>query len=212
MSEQDTASCAQAKTAALRVLRAPELSGKVFLEGGLMPWVLGGGDSGRKHGDVDFSVRLADMPVVRTWLESAGHYDPDLDSRRLACNAAGEDFGMHARIDGVLASFAPFFLRDGLLIQRNAQHRAFAGYDALLEATIEGLAEEDFVEMRKLPDGTRAGVSTVEACRAAKMASDRPTDLADIAELDRLGWDEVRMERVAGAFATMGVRCPAHEK
>lgn len=211
MSEQNTASCPQAKAAALRVLRAPELAGKAFLEGGLVPWVLGGGDSGRPHGDVDFSVRLEGMPAVRAWLEAEGLYDPALDSRLLACNAAGEDFGVHARVDGVLASFAPFFPRGGALVQRNAQHRAFAGYDALLEASIEGLAEEDFVEERMLPDGTRAGVSTVEACRASKLASDRPKDLADIAELDRLGWNEARMERVAAAFATMQVTCPAHE-
>ena len=39
-------SCAAAKAAALRVLRVPELAGKVFLEGGLVPWVLGGRESG----------------------------------------------------------------------------------------------------------------------------------------------------------------------
>ncbi|WP_080797457.1 hypothetical protein [Arabiibacter massiliensis] len=210
MGEQETASCAQAKAAALRVLLAPGLSGKVFLEGGLVPWVLGGGDSGREHGDVDFSVRLTDMPAIRVWLEAEGIYDPDLDSRLLACNAAAEDFGVHARVDGVLASFAPFFARGGALVQRNAQHRAFAGYEALLEATIEGIAEEDFVEMRELPDGTSIGVSTAEACRAAKVASAREKDLADVAALDRLGWDEARMERVMKAFATMQVACPAY--
>lgn len=212
MSEQETAGCAQAKAAALRVLRAPALSGRVFLEGGLVPWLLSGEDSGRPHGDVDFSVRTADMPVVRAWLEGEGLYDPALDSRVLACNAVGEDFGVHARLNGVLASFAPFFYRDGALVQRNAQHRAFAGYDALLEATIEGLAEGDFAEMRALPDGTCAGVSTVEACRASKLATDRAKDLADLAALDRLGWDEARMARVAAAFATMQVACPAHGK
>ena len=203
-------SCATAKAAALRVLRVPELAGKVFLEGGLVPWVLGGRESGRLHGDIDFSVRLEDMPVVRAWLAREGRYDRDLDSRRMPCNADGEEYGAHARINGVLASFCPFFLRDGALVQRNAEQTAFAGYDALFEAVIPGLAEADFVEMRELPDGGRAGFATLEVCRAAKAASDRPKDLADIAELDRLGCDEERMGRVARAFAAMEVVCTAH--
>lgn len=205
-------SCAQAKAAALRVMRAPELAGKVFLEGGLVPWILSGEDSGRLHGDIDFSVRRADMPDVRAWLEREGLYDPSLDSCCIPCNAEGEEYGAHAYIDGVLASFCPFFFRDGTLVQRNAEQAAFAGYDALLEATIPSLDEADFVETRELSDGTRVGVATLEACRAAKAASDRPKDLADIAELDRLGYDEARMERVAQAFAAMTIACPAHSE
>ena len=90
-------SCAAAKAAALRVLRVPELAGKMFLEGGLVPWVLGGRESGRPHGDIDFSVRLEDMPVVRAWLAREGRYDRDLDSRRMPCNADGEEYGSHKR-------------------------------------------------------------------------------------------------------------------
>lgn len=205
-------SCAQAKAAALRVMRAPELAGKVFLEGGLVPWILSSKDSGRLHSDIDFSVRLEDMHTVRAWLEREGLYDPNLDSRRIPCNANSEEYGTHAYIDGVLASFCPFFFREGTLVQRNAEQAAFAGYDALLEATIPSLDEADFVETRELPDGTRVGFATLEACRAAKAASDRPKDLADIAELDRLGYDEERMGRVAQAFAAMTIICPAHSE
>ncbi|OUO89405.1 hypothetical protein B5F40_10990 [Gordonibacter sp. An230] len=203
-------SCAEATAAALRVLRAPELVGKVFLEGGLVPWVLSGRDSGRLHGDIDFSVRLENMPDVRAWLVREGLHDLALDSRHAPCNVDGEDHGAHARIDGVLASFCPFFFRDGALVQRNAEQRAFAGYDALFEATVPGLVETDFVEVRELPGCGRVGLATLEACRAAKVASGRPKDLADIAELDRLGYDEGRMERVARAFAAADVACTAY--
>ena len=60
--------CYQAKAVALRILGEPSLAGSVFLMGGLVPWVVSGRDSGRLHGDVDFSVRAGDMPVVRAWL------------------------------------------------------------------------------------------------------------------------------------------------
>lgn len=44
------------------------LAGKIFLMGGLVPWIVSGQDSGRQHGDVDLAVRAEDMPAARTWL------------------------------------------------------------------------------------------------------------------------------------------------
>lgn len=42
----------------MRVLTAPGLAGRTFLQGGLVPWIVSGRDSGRLHGDVDVSVQL----------------------------------------------------------------------------------------------------------------------------------------------------------
>lgn len=55
----------------MRVLTAPGLAGRTFLQGGLVPWIVSGRDSGRLHGDVDVSVRLDDVPAVRAWLAVA---------------------------------------------------------------------------------------------------------------------------------------------
>lgn len=206
----ETTSFADAKAAALKVLHAPELSGKAFLEGGIAPWIVSGNDSGRCHDDVDFSAHAHDMPAVRAWLKEQGLYDAALDSLELDCNSEKTDFGVHAIIDDVMVSFAPFRIEGGKLAQRNAVHASFAGYDALFLATIEGLDEADFVEMRELPDHSIVGMSTIEAVRASKVATEREKDRADIAEIDRIGYDADRYERVAAAFATMEVTCPAH--
>lgn len=53
-SQAEGFSFALVKAAALRVMSAMSLKGVVFLEGGLVPWVVSGRDSGRRHGDVDF--------------------------------------------------------------------------------------------------------------------------------------------------------------
>lgn len=177
------AAFASARAAALRIMGADALRGAVFLEGGLAPWLASGRDSGRLHGDVDFSVRLRDMPAVREWLAGEGLYDRALDSLDLACNASRADFGVHAIVGGVPVSFCPFSFDGGALIQRNAALRRFEGFDALFEARIPGIAEGDFVETRRLPSVGAVGFSTLEACRAAKGASGRPKDAADIGEL-----------------------------
>ncbi len=198
-----------AKTAALRVMAAEALRGTAFLEGGLVPWMTSGRDSGRLHGDVDFSVRLGDMPSVREWLAREGLYDRALDSLDLACNEARADFGAHAFMNGVPVSFCPFFYDGFTLVQRNAALARFEGFDALFEARIPAIAEEDFIEMRDLPDARACGISTLESCRAAKAASGRPKDELDIAEIDRLGCDAARLARVEAAFSKMSVRCVA---
>lgn len=192
------AAFASARAAALRVMGADALRGAVFLEGGLAPWLASGRDSGRLHGDVDFSVRLRDMPAVREWLAGEGLYDRALDSLDLACNASRADFGVHAIVGGVPVSFCPFSFDGGALIQRNAALRRFEGFDALFEARIPGIAEEDFVETRRLPSVGAVGFSTLEACRAAKGTSGRPKDAADIGEIDRIGVDCVSQDMFLG--------------
>lgn len=200
----------RARAAALRVLTAPGLAGRAYLEGGLVPWVASGRDSGRLHGDVDVSVRLDDMPAVRTWLAAEGLYDPALDSLSLGCNEGRGDFGVHAIVDGVLVSFCPFRFEGRELRQRNAALAANDGFDALFEAVIPGVAEEDLFEDRALSGGVVVGCATLESVRAAKVASGRERDALDIVEIDRIGCDPARCVRVAAAYGVMRIECVAH--
>ena len=200
----------QARTAALRALTAPALVGRTYLQGGLVPWVASGCDSGRLHGDVDLSVRLDDMSFVRTWLAAAGLHDPAFDSLELPCNDQHGDFGVHAVVDGVLVSFCPFYFEGGELRQRNAALAAIDGFDALLEAVIPGVEEGDLFEGRVLPGGTVVGCATPESVRAAKVASGREKDALDIAEIDRIGYDPARYARVTAAYEAMRIACVAY--
>ncbi len=195
---------------ALRVLTTPSLAGRAYLQGGLVPWVASGCDSGRLHGDVDVSVRLGDMPAVRSWLVAEGLYDPALDSLDLGCNENQGDFGVHALVDGVLVSFCPFRFEGRELRQRNAALTVTDGFDALLEATVPAVAEGDLFEERALPDGTIIGCATLESVRAAKVASGREKDATDVAEIDCIGCDPARYARVAAAYGDMRIECVAH--
>ena len=199
----------QVRAAALRVLTAPGLAGRAYLQGGLVPWVASGRDSGRLHGDVDVSVRLIDMPAVRAWLAAEGLYDPSLDSLELPCNDERGDFGVHALIDGVLVSFCPFRFEGSDLRQRNAALAATDGFDALLEAVVPSVEEGDLFETRTLPGGV-VGCATLESVRAAKVASGREKDATDVAEIDRIGYDPARYVRVAAAYGVMRIECVAH--
>lgn len=201
---------AMARAAAMRVLTAPALKGKVFLEGGLVPWVISAHDSGRLHGDVDVSIRLEDMPAVRTWLREEGLYDAALDSLELPCNEGLRDFGVHAVIGGVPVSFCPYYCAGGELRQRNAALILTDGFEALFEAVVPEIGEADFVGERALFGGSLVGCATLESVRAAKMASDREKDVHDVAEIDRIGYDPIRYVRLSSAFAAMHIDCVTH--
>lgn len=202
---------AAARAAAVRVMTGEAVRKAVYLEGGLVPWLVSGRNSGRLHGDVDFSVRLDDMPAVRGWLLREGLYDRDLDSINLPCNDSRAEFGVHALVDGVPVAFCPFAFENGELRQRNAAFRTLEGFDALFEARVPGLSEEDFVEVRSLPGIGPSGVATLESCLAAKSATARPKDAIDAGEIARLGYDAERLGRIEAAFARMSVECVAHE-
>lgn len=208
----ESVSFSRARAAALRILTASELVGKVFLEGGLVPWVVSGSDSGRLHGDVDLSVRIADMPSVRMWLTAEGLYNVELDSLHLPCNEGRNDFGVHAVVDGVLVSFCPYYFEDAELHQRNAAIEISDGFDALLEAVMPDFAEADLIETRRLPGGEVVGCSTLEFVRAAKMTSAHEKDVNDLAEIDRIGYDAARFARIATAYDAMRIDCLGHGK
>lgn len=207
---RDGVLCSQACAAAMRVLVAPELAGRVALAGGLVPWVASGHDSGRLHGDVDVTVRLEEMSAVRAWLRTMGLYEVELDSLGLACNAAGEDYGVHARVDGVLVSFCPYRFDERRLYQRNATLVMTDGFDALLEAVLLGVAEEDYLEERILSDGSAILCATLESVRAAKVVSGRAKDVHDIAEIDAMGYDVPRFERLLAAYRAMQITVAAY--
>lgn len=205
-------SYALARDVALRVLTDSRVKDVVFLEGGLVPWVASGRSSSRMHGDIDFSVPIEAMPVVRKWLAETGLYDGALDSLNLKCNATRADYGVHAFIDGTLVSFCPFYFGGGCTLhQRNVSLTCADGFEALFAADAEGIDESDYIEQRVLPDGEKIGCATLEACRAAKVCSNRSKDRIDIAEIDRLGYNEQRFERLRPAFEAMAIRCVAHE-
>ena len=72
--------CDFVKEKALTFGLHPKLKDKIFLAGGLVPWVISGEDSNRLHSDIDFVVPLSEMEAVRTFLKEQELYDQTHDS------------------------------------------------------------------------------------------------------------------------------------
>ena len=64
--------CDFVKEKALAFGLHPKLKDKIFLAGGLVPWVISSEDSNRLHSDIDFVVPLSEMETIRAFLKEQG--------------------------------------------------------------------------------------------------------------------------------------------
>ena len=137
--------CDLVKEKALAFGLHPKLKGKIFLAGGLAPWVISGEISNRLHSDIDFVVPLSEMETVRTFLKEQGLYDQTHDSLFLPCNQEKIDFGTEVFLDGLPVSFTPFFEENNNLYQRDFTTADFSTKDSLVTLCLPNLSPEDYI-------------------------------------------------------------------
>lgn len=204
-------SCGTLKKVVCYLMGEEELQGKIFVAGGIVPWLLSGKDSGRQHGDIDLVVKMDDMDHIRRYLKKHGLYGEESDSRFLSCNKGHADHGVEVFFHQIPINFAPFERVGGDIIQRNFSLERFTGFDALMTATITNLAVEDYITTYRLDDGTVIGAYTLETVLAAKEQSDREKDRIDRMEIASIGIDRRRYARVKPAIQSMKIDVFANE-
>lgn len=204
-------SCEMVKKTVYMLMGEEALQGKIWVAGGIVPWLLSGADSGRLHGDLDVVVQMEHMPFIRAYLQEKGYYRAALDSQNLAFNKARQDYGVEAVIQTVPVSFGPFEVCGTGIMQRNFALERFGGFDALFTAVMEGIVPADYITHYTLKNGLRIGAYTLEAVRAAKENTGREKDLQDLREIERIGFDQARYERVKPSMQTMRVEYIAKE-
>ena len=207
----DKFTCDQIKEA-VYILMEPILKGKIFVAGGIVPWILSGRNSNRKHSDIDIVVEIRNMELIRKYLKDKGYYQKEMDSRFLALNNTQGDYGIDALINGVPVNFAPFEANGDSIIQKNFSLKALVGYDALMKATMKNIAVEDYITTYLLKSGIELGSYTLEAVKAAKENSNRTKDKIDLCEVEKIGIDQDRYNRIKSSIQNMQIECIAYEQ
>ena len=207
----DKFTCDQIKEA-VYILMEPILKGKIFVAGGIVPWILSGRNSNRKHSDIDIVVEIRNMELIRKYLKDKGYYQKEMDSRFLALNNTQGDYGIDALINGVPVNFAPFEANGDIIIQKNFSLKALVGYDALMKATMKNIAVEDYITTYLLKSGVELGSYTLEAVKAAKENSNRTKDKIDLCEVEKIGINQDRYNRIKSSIQNMQIECIAYEQ
>lgn len=189
------------KEKALSLAQNPDLIGKTFLAGGLVPWVLSHQNSNRLHNDIDFVVPLHEMAAIRRFLKEHGLYDPSHDSQLLPCNKEQIDFGTEIFLEDLPVSFTPFFTSQGNLIQRDFTTADFRAKDSLVTLRLPGLSLADYITSYPLSHGQKLYCTSLEFIYAKKSRKNRLKDEADLEQMRQMRLDENRLARITTAFS-----------
>lgn len=194
--------CNFVKEKALTFGLHPKLKSKIFLAGGLVPWVISGEDSNRLHSDIDFVVPLSEMEAVRAFLKEQGLYDHTHDSLFLSCNKEKVDFGTEIFLDGLPVSFTPFFEKSNSIFQRDFSTADFSKKDSLVTLRLPNLSSEDYITAYSLPDGQKLYCTSLEFVYAKKSRKNRPKDQGDLQKMKQIGLKEDRLKRMNHSFSS----------
>lgn len=88
---------------------------KVYISGGVAPYLLLNQDSGRLHDDIDTIVAMKDMANLRRIFKKAGLYNSNWDSKTFAKD--GTDYGFEVMINGVPIGIYPFIYKNKKVVQ-----------------------------------------------------------------------------------------------
>lgn len=179
------------------------LRGKIYISGGIVPWLVSNTDSGRQHGDIDLICSQEDMELVRKCLKERNLYNEELDSLNYEQDGEKVDYGIDTYIRGVPVGFYPFEYRDGVIIQRSFSPEFVDGKRDLKVKKITGISLEDYIAETKLDNGNSIGINTLEIIKATKSMVLRGKDITDIRQIDKIGINRERYDRVLNSVVNM---------
>jgi hypothetical protein len=181
-----------------KVLSVPIIREVAYLSGGIVPYILSGNDSNRKHGDIEFVVDEKNMEMIRQCLQYYNVYDAQLDSVSENQNI---DYGVTCIIGGIPVEFYPFKFENNLLTIRTY---SIINNNALQlkERLISNAVREDFLTEYKENGNSILKTMSLEAIRFSKEQANRNKDLVDIREIDRIGYDKDKYQRVGENLST----------
>lgn len=154
---------------------------KVYLAGGVVPYLLLNQDSNRLHDDMDTIDRMEDMMKLRFLAQQAGWYHPSWDS--LNVTQDGQDYGFEIKIDGVPVGIYPFTYEDGLLTQYS-----YDPYNTACKIKEMPLHElSDYVTTYPSKDGKVYDMMSLEYIKKSKEKVNRQKDIQDIMKIEETG-------------------------
>lgn len=90
------------------IYKLNEINDIIYINGGIVPYLINNKAKTRNHSDIDILVNLKDMDTIRNVLKKYNLYSENKDSLKLA----NQDFGIHTNIRCIDIGFYPFVIED----------------------------------------------------------------------------------------------------
>lgn len=88
------------------IYKLNEINDIIYINGGIVPYLIDNKSKKRKHSDIDILVELKDMDTIRNVLKRYNLYKENKDSLKLT----NQDYGIITNIRGIEIGFYPFVI------------------------------------------------------------------------------------------------------
>lgn len=151
---------------------------KVYIAGGIVPYLLLNQESSRLHDDIDTIVAMEDMSSLRRILKKLGVYNSDWDSKTFAKD--GIDYGFEIIINGVPIGISPFIYENKKVVQYT--YDPYTTQCKIKELEVENLG--DYIMTYPGIDGRQYDTMSMEYIKFSKEQAGRPKDIVDLKKID----------------------------
>ena len=122
-----------------------EINDIIYINGGIVPYLIDNKAKKREHSDLDVLVELKDMNIIRSALKKYNLYKENKDSLKLT----DQDYGIHNNIRGIDIGFYPFEIENnGIKVNTFSIDEK----NTFKSRFIKGLSFNDFYEIISFKD------------------------------------------------------------
>ena len=127
------------------IYKLNEINDIIYINGGIVAYLIDNKSKKRKHSDIDILVELKDMNIIRNELKKYNLYKENKDSLKLT----DQDYGIHTNIRGIDIGFYPFEIENnGIKVNTFS-----IGEKTIFKSRfIKGLSFNDFYEIISFKD------------------------------------------------------------
>lgn len=154
---------------------------KIYLSGGIVPYILANQESNRLHDDIDTICSMDDISNLREILKQTEYYKPEWDSLNIAKN--GKDYGFEIQVEGVPVGIYPFTYENGQLTQYT--YDPYTHQCKEKNFSLENLS--DYIMSYQSQDGKKYNTMSLEYIKKSKDMVGRPKDIVDSKKISELG-------------------------
>lgn len=149
---------------------------KLYLKGGLVPYILLNEDSGRRHNNLDLLCRKEDAKMIREVFRKKELYDPKRDS--LTYTMSNTDYGFEVMLDKIRVDISTFEEREDGIIERSFDCKRRIGRTKNIAVKIN-----DYIVPYVSSDNQKYMTESLECIIADKLLLNRDKDKKDIEKI-----------------------------
>ena len=173
-----------------KICKMNKTTAKMYLRGGIVPYLLLGEASKRKHSNLDFLCSKKDIPMIRELFRKNDYYDPKRDSLTYTINNI--DYGFQVIVDKVKVNIAVFEENDNGIIEYSFDCHNRIGVIKNINAKLS-----EYIMPYVSSDNKKYMTLSLELIVADKLMLNRDKDREDIEKIKECnGISEERIKKI----------------